>query len=243
MELMNKVTEGETTDSCWHGLFKVGGASILVSLALIPISIIAYIAWPLPSTAMDSFTLFKNNRLAGLMSLDLGYLVSVVLSIPIFLSLYVALRRASESFMAIATALYFVAVAVSFAARPAFDMLYLSDQYAAATTDAQRSMLLTAGEAMLATFNGTAFHLHYIFGAIALLTVSFVMLRSNVFSKATAYVGIITNVLAFGLYMPTIGTVLSIISVFPFLVIWYILIARRLLQLGRGVSKDEANRN
>ena len=234
----NQLTDAETADSRWNWLYRVGGAAVLISVVLIPISIIDYIAWPPPSTAIDSFTLFQNNRLAGLMSLDLMYLVGNVLAIPILLALYVALRRASESFMAIATALGFVGIVALFASRPAFDMLYLSEQYAAATTDAQRAMFLAAGEAMLAIFNGTAFHLHYIFGAIALLIVSFVMLRSNVFSKATAYVGIIANVLVFGLYVPKIGIVLSIISVFPFLLMWYILIARRLFQLGQGVSRE-----
>ena len=235
---LNQVPDAETADSRWNWLYKIGGVAALFSVVLIPITIIVYIAWPLPSTAIDSFTLFRDNRLAGLMSLDLGYLVSVVLSIPIFLALYVALRRASESFMAIATALYFVGIVALFVARPAFEMLHLSEQYTAATTDAQRSLFLAAGEAMLAHFHGTAFHLHYIFGAIALLIVSFVMLRSNVFSKATAYVGIIANVLAFGFYVPKIGTILSIISVMPFYAIWYILIARRLFQLGQGISKE-----
>jgi hypothetical protein len=99
-------------------------------------------------------------------------------------------------------------------------------------------MFLAAGEAMLAIFNGTAFQMHYVLGSVALLISSVVMLRSNVFSKATAYVGIIANVLAFGLYVPKIGVYLSIISVMPFYVIWYILIARRLFQLGWGVSKE-----
>ncbi|MBE9541168.1 MAG: hypothetical protein IMF01_02530 [Proteobacteria bacterium] len=54
--------------------------------------------------------------------------------------------------------------------------------------------------------------------------------------------GIITNVVALGFYIPKIGIIFGIISVFPFLMIWNILIARRFFQLGQGVSKDEANR-
>jgi len=78
----------------------------------------------------------------------------------------------------------------------------------------------------------TAFHVNYLFGGAALLTISFIMLRSNIFSKATAYVGIITNIMGFTLYVPKIGILLSIISVVG-LFIWYIMIARRLFQLGR----------
>jgi hypothetical protein len=82
----------------------------------------------------------------------------------------------------------------------------------------------------------TAFHVNYILGAVALLIISLVMLRSTIFSNVTAYTGILANVIAFGLYVPTIGILLSLISV-VLLEIWYILIARRLFQLG-GVSQE-----
>jgi hypothetical protein len=56
------------------------------------------------------------------------------------------------------------------------------------------------------------------------------MLRSNVFGKVTAYAGIVGNVIGLGLFVPTIGLFLSVISV-PVLWIWYILLARALFQL------------
>ncbi|GAG84044.1 unnamed protein product [marine sediment metagenome] len=65
--------------------------------------------------------------------------------------------------------------------------------------------------------------MHYVLGALALLMISYVMLRSDVFSKTTAYLGILANVLAFGLYVPNIGIYLSILSVFPFLTVWLLL--------------------
>ena len=112
---------------------------------------------------------------------------------------------------------------------------------AAATTDAQRSMLLAAGQAMLAIYNGTAFKLSYVFQAVAGITISVVMLCSNIFSRVTAYVGIRAGVIAFDLFIPKIGIFISIFSIL-FYEIWYILIARKLLQLGRTVSKEELNR-
>jgi len=151
-----------------------------------------------------------------------------------FLALYAALQRAHKSSMAIAVALAGVGIAVYFASNTALSMLALSDQYAAATTDVQRSMFLAAGEMVLVTFNGTASQVSYVFAAIALITISVVMLRSGIFSKITGYVGIITNVLALGFYLPEIGIIFGLISVLPFLIIWNILIARRFFQLGQG---------
>ena len=231
-------SSAETADFRWKGLYAVGGAAALIIGVFIPIQIIVFIVSPPPSTVIDYFTLFQSNRILGLLDLDLLLIADTALSIPILLALYVALRRASESLMAIATALGFVGIAAYFASNTAFNMLFLSEQYAAATTDAQRSMFLAAGQAMLAIYQGTAFHVNYVLGALALLTISVVMLRSNVFSKVTAYAGILANVLVFGLYEPTIGIPLSIISV-VFLEIWYILIARRLFQLRSASRKKE----
>ena len=229
---INPETSIGNDDSRWTALFKIAVVSALLAVTLIPLQIIVYAIWGIPETAIESFTLFQANKLIGLLVLEFLYLVSNILSIPIYLALYMTLRRVDQSVMAIATVLGLIAIAVVFAARPTFDMLYLSEQYAAATTEAQRAILLAAGEAKLALVYGTAQQVHYFLGAVALLLVSIVMLRSDIFSRTTAYVGIIANVLVFGLYVPTIGVYLSIFSVFPFLTLWLILIGRRFLQLG-----------
>lgn len=135
--------------------------------------------------------------------------------------------------MTIALVIGLVGTTLFFASREAtFDMLSLSNQYAAASADTERAMLLAAGQTVLAIYNGTAFDLSYIFGGVVILIFSVVMLQSNVFSKATAYVGIMMGILM--LVPPTVGTiglVLSLLSLVPTL-IWLILIARRLAQLG-----------
>ena len=230
-------------DAAWKSLYRVAGVAALITVLLIPVQAIVFIAWPPPSTVIDHFTLFQSNKLLGLLSLDLLYLVDNALLIPIFLALYVALRRHGESLMAIGTTLGLMGIVALFASNTAFSMLPLSDQYAAATSEAQKAMLLAAGQAMLATYTGTAYQVSYVLGSIAGIVVSAVMLRSSIFSKATGYMGVLAFVLGLGLYVPTIGAYIALISVIPFLAIWYILIARRLFQLERVVSKEEANRN
>jgi hypothetical protein len=156
-----------------------------------------------------------------------------VFSVLILLALYAALRRASPSLMTIALTLGLGGIALFLAVNPTFSMLYLSDQYAAATTDAQRSAFLTAGEALWANYNGTAFDLFFVLSGVADLIIAAVMLQSGVFSKMTAYVGILVGVM---LLVPgsasvgTIGVVFSTILILPS-AIWYILIARRLFLL------------
>jgi len=125
------------------------------------------------------------------------------------LALYVALRRISESLMAIALALGFMEAVTLIVARPAFEILYLSEQHAAATTDAQRALFLAAGETVLATFHSTAFQVGYKLFSVHLLMVSLVMLRSQIFGRITACAGILATILNWGLYMPGSGILLS----------------------------------
>ena len=146
---------------------------------------------PPRSTLFPYTTLFRSqkNWFLGLLSLDLLYILNSALLSIIYLALYIALKRISESLMAIALTLGLVGIAAYFPSNTAFEMLSLSNQYAAATTDAQRTILLAAGQAMLAIYTGTAFNVYYVMNAIALLIISVVMLRGNIFSRVTAYVG------------------------------------------------------
>ena len=175
---------------------------------------------------------YEKNRLVGLVDMDILLVVDHVFIGLMFLALYVALRRASQSSMAIALTLELMAIATYFASNPAFEMLSLSDQYAAATTEAQRAVIVGAGHAMVATWQGSAFNVSYILGAVAILVTGAVMLRSPVFGRATAYVGILFGVLSL---VPAsagkVGLVMSLLSLVP-MWIWLGLIARTLFQLG-----------
>lgn len=229
----------ETADPTWRSLYKVGGTAALIIVALAIVQIIFFVVWPPPgfgsdvSTVTGYFTLLQENRLLGLLHLDLLLMVDYILLVLMFIALYVVLRRVSQSFMAIAIVLVFVGIATYFPSNIAFSMLSLSDQYAASATDAQRTMVLAAGQTLLTSLQSSTFYVSYILMAAAGLITSTVMLRgnNNIFSKLTGYVGILASVLGLGLFVPTIGLLLSLISLIP-TVTWYILIARRLFQLG-----------
>lgn len=199
---------------------------------LIPVQLIVFTSVPEPDTAAGWFTLFQDNKLLGLLSFEVLFVINAAVGITTTLALYVVLRRTNESFMAIALALSLLGAVAIIMARPALDMLYLSDQYAAATTETQRTLFLAAGETLLSMRNGTAFHLSYNLANIYLIIVPLVMLQSSIFSKTTAYAGILAGVIGFGLYVPTIGIFLSVISVL-FMAVWNILIARKLFQLSQ----------
>lgn len=123
-------------------------------------------------------------------------------------------------------------------------MVALSHQYTAATTEEQRARLLAAGQAVLALSapgsigTGTGLYLSFLLLAVAGLLTSVVMLQGAVFSRVTAYVGILAS--GFDLvdcitfaFAPALGAYL-LSAAGLFLVIWHILIGWRLLRLGRS---------
>jgi hypothetical protein len=217
----------------WKGLCNAGAVAALAMLFLMILQIVIFVVWPPPTTVAGYFSLFDESWLLGLLSLDLLYIVDSVLLILIYLALYVVLRRAGESAMLIATVLGLAGIAAYFASNRAFEMLSLSSQYAAATTEAQRTALLTAGQVMLEVYKGTAFDIYYVLNTIVLFIFAPVMLRSKLFSRTTAYLGLLAGIL---MIVPssagTLGLYFSLASLVPW-AFWLVLIARRLLQLGR----------
>jgi len=236
---MNQVTVADTTASNWNSLYKVGGAAalIMVTITLTQVVVFAVSPPPYEGTAVDWFALFQKNALLGLLGFEALLIVYVGLSALVSLALFVALRQTSPTFTAIFLVLSLIGSMAFISARPALEMLSLSNQYAAATTDAQRAAFLAAGEAMVAVFRGTAYLASYLLGSITGLIIGFVMLRSGIFGRAIPYLRIASSVLDFGIFVPTVGLFISLFSV-VFLLLFNILIGRRLLQLGSGVSKE-----
>ncbi len=194
-----------------------------------------------PSTVLDWFTLLQNNKLLALTLLNLFDLVNYTLVGLIFLSLFVALVRANQSWMVIALALGLAGIIVYIASNQALTMLSLSNQYLAATTDLQREKFLSAGQVVLAihlnnSYGGSGIYLSFLLVSVAGLIISTVMLRSNIFSKATAYIGILANGFGLGYYPVLVfspGLVFLPLSVSAiFLLVWYLLVGRRLWALG-----------
>jgi hypothetical protein len=233
MKTPNQVFDADIIDPAWKPIFKIGGWTALLMALIYPLQIVVFMIAPPADTAIGWFTLFQSNKLLGLLSFELLFVFYGVLSIPVTIALYVALRRTDPSLTAIYLALGLLGTAMLLTARPAFEMLSLSDKYATATTEAQQSLYLAAGEALVAIFKGTAFQASYYLGSITGLIVSIVMLKSHIFSKIIAYVRIASGILDFGILIPRIGIFVSILSVL-FLLAWNILISRRFFQLGRS---------
>jgi hypothetical protein len=219
----------------WHFLYRTAAVAALITVALFLFQLIAFFVWPPPSTVAGHFTLLQSRPVVGLISLDFLIIVDEVLAIPICLALYLSLRRAHESLTLIATALAAASIVCFLVATPALNMLYLSHKYAAATTGVEREGLLAAGQAILSSWMGTPYQVGNVLGSIYMLLIAWVMLRSQVFTQSTAYVGVVAGVLGFGIYVPKVGIFISLLSVVG-MQLWDVMIALTLFRLSNRTT-------
>ena len=245
-----------THDRDWTSLYKIGGIAALLAAVLFRRNIGAEVSLftgveAIPTSVADWYALLQSSPFIGLAFLAVFDIVNYALEGLVFLALGAAFWQAHKSAVAIALASGLVGIAVSFTSNISLSMLTLSQQYAAATSEAQRAALLAAGQAILATNDplatspGTGAYVSLLLIALAGLLFSVVMLRSN---RWTAIVGLLASGcdLAYCLtfaFAPALQVV-WLASGGLFWMIWHLLVARVLfkrakvwLQQESGVSK------
>jgi len=236
--MMNTSANTVSMNSKWNGLFKMGGVAALFMVAFTLVQFVVFIIAqpPVDGTAIDWFALFQKSTVLGLLGFEFLLVIYAILSILLSVALYAALKPTSQSLSAIFLVLSVIGGIAFIVARPALEMLSLSNQFTAATTEAQRAAILSAGEVMVAIFHGTAFQVSYFLGSIGGLLISIAMLRSGLFTRTTAYLRIGSSVFDFGLLIPGIGLYISLLSV-VFLLVFNVMVALRLFKLGAANSK------
>lgn len=222
----------------WQDLYRVGGIASVV-LAIIPfVAVIAFFIWPYApgvEPVAEIFDMVQTEPFGALMALDFFVLLGGIIAVPQLLALYAALKQVNESYALIALAFGLLSAAAIIAGRPIAEIFTLSDQYAAATTDIERNHYLAAGEALIPTFHGTAWMVYAAGMSIAYLVIAYLMLRSDIFTKATAYVGLATNI-AIGLFfLPAIGPLMMFIGTILG-VVWSVQLARGFFRLSRELA-------
>jgi Domain of unknown function (DUF4386) len=257
-QILSEGSNQETIDRRQHSLSKLGATAallaILVALADMALTFLpAGAEQPGTMTAIDWFALFQINWFFGMRNLGLlPNILTLCLLIPVFMALYTAHRNTNQAQAALALILSLLGTAIYLSNNAAFPMLTLSTKYANATTEAQRTLLAAAGEAILARgedFTPGAF-MGFLLGEVAIIVISFVMLTGGIFSRANAYAGILGGICLtvftiWTTFIPVLFEVAMLLAMIGGLlsIAWYILTARRLFQLGRGLSTSEAGRS
>ncbi len=224
---------GQDGDQRLRAIFRIGGWAAVAAIGLVFANGVLLIWYPIPSTVLGHLQQIQDNKLIGLVNLDLVMLVSEVLLVAVYVALYAALRRVSQLAVTLATGIALGGVLLYIAVNPTLSFLYLSDQYAAASSAAQRASLLAAGEALWANYQGTAFAVSFLMAAMATLIFASVMLRSHVFNRPTAWAGLVFGATMLVPPIPAFGTVgvaIASVSLLP-MVVFEALVAWRLLHL------------
>jgi len=240
---MMSASKGENLNSNWKNLYKLGEwvALLFILYSLITMASLIVIGGQ-PKSALEGFAMLQENRLTGILRLDVLTVFIMPFYYLLFLGLYIALKK-SNPLIAIISLVFGIAGVTLFLATPSvFSWLALSDKYAASSSEAERTLLLAAGEAILASdmWHGTGALMGGILMQTATTLISITMLKSAAFGKSTAYVGIVTHGLDLlhllvGLLIPAGGVILMMIAG-PLYLIWFPLLARDFFRLGKTAS-------
>ncbi len=238
-------------------VYRIGAFSALVVVLIYLVDLVVVITNGIaPQTVPELFDLFQRNRLIGLLQAFSLDIVAATLHVPIFIALFVSLLPVRRSFhlLSLSLTLAFVGIAVYFSYNSVFSMVYLSDQYAAATDPAVRQQLLSAGHAFLSSFNanGTGPFMAFTLYALSGILVSAVMRRSSSYGNVIGWIGITGSALELGpptgLYPEVWGRIDPVLIGLGglLLMIWYFEIFERLLGLAnqptdRSGSEDRVN--
>jgi hypothetical protein len=232
--------DAEAADRTLKPEYRAGGISALIAVAFALVQVIINIISvgilhiAVPSSVPGWFALLQSHPLIGLNDLTFFQIPSLVFCVPMFLALYPALRDTNRTYLRIGLALAFLGMAVYLASNTALGMLSLSSQYAAAATELEKTMLLAAGQAMLATYEGSGVDVGLIIFLVAVLMLSAIMLRSQAFTPLTAYAGILAGAFAVAYYIAAAfrpEAIFILEAAGLLFVLWVILVGRKLLQL------------
>ena len=216
------------TESSWVPLFRLAAVTAIAVVCLIPLQALVFLLSPPPQTVLGHFDLFQRNPFLGLVDLDLLLIVDYLAMIPLYLSLYVLVRRRSNTLALLGLVLGLFSLLLFLVSREAtFSMWMLSSQYATAA-EPQRAALVASGQVLLTMYNGGTFGLSYVLGAASTMLFSVALWRYEIVGKAVGVVGVVTAVTM--LVPPNVGPVglvVAMLSLIP-TAVWLILLARRL---------------
>ena len=223
-------------DASWRTLYAAGAAAALLYIVMIIVPLVLVFGFPQPpgsggAAVLQFIALHKA-----------AYLVELVcfvgLSVPalvVFLALSVSLKELNKSLAALGALFGIVSEVLALALNsspPSLSgqLVYLSGQYAAASTEAQRLALSTAAEGFIASANAVASA--GILTAVGILVLSVIMLK-GIFGKSAAIVGIITG--AVGIVCealrPLIGFAYSVYGLL--LLAWFVVVGVKLFLISR----------
>jgi len=192
-------------------------------------------------SAVEWFAIFQTNWFKGIYSLGLFNIVYMMAMLPVYLGMIAAHLKKSLIYAILSTMIFMVAMPTYISSNAAIPMYVLSGKYASATTDAQKNLYISSGEAVLSRgedFTPGSFVGLFLSGIAAIL-ISIVMLKGKIFGKANAWIGIIGfTLLSLFTFIATFVPSLYLFAFYVFgslggilALLWFILVAIKFFRL------------
>lgn len=200
-------------------LFRIAFISTILMLIIIPLQIIVYSVTKIPDNTLAWFELFRSSTILGMFHSDFFILVNNILISIIYLAFYHTLKDTDKGLIQIGILLGLIGIAAYISSNKTFELMSLSGRYFLETDIDMKQMILSAGMASLAGWQGTAFDTYYVLNGIALFIVSGLMFKSGIYNRVTACFGLCAAVF---MIIPstagTLGLIFSLLSLIP----WYV---------------------
>ena len=230
----------------WKTIYLLGGiaAFIVFGLTLSDIiigSMTGVDLTQLPQTAIERFEEFQKSWLIGLYHLDMLNVIISAAMIPVFFALSTIHREIKPATSSLALILFLVATTIFITTNTALPMLHLSEKYYSTTSETQRNLYASAGEALLVRgeHGSPGVFIGFFLLTISNLFISFVMLNGKIFKRIAGYLGIIGSIfllmyIFLVTFFPSTKSI-AVIIVAPggiLVLAWYLLLAIKLVKIG-----------
>jgi hypothetical protein len=226
-------------------LCRIAGISAFALIVYSVVTMVLLIAiGTQPLTVEECFQMLQENKLVGLLRLDILTVLFIPLYYVLFVGLYFSLKESNQGITTLSVVLVFIGITLFLATPSVFSWLFLSNRYAGAVTPEEQRRLIAAGEVLFASdmWHGTGAIVGSLLTQLGGIFISWVMLRSAVFSKLTAYTGLVTHGFDFlhiftAFIYPAAGTFLMAVAG-PLYLLWFFLVGRKLWQIGKGQARS-----
>ena len=207
---MNEIT---SFSRAYKIIYRIGGTicMIFIIYSLVTMLLLVIIGPP-PKTVEECFSMLHENRVKGLLRLDILTVFILPLYYLLFLSIFLALKDTDQGLAAVSIVLVFAGLTLVLETQSVFSLLKLSDKFSDSATPLQKNQLLTAGESIMASdmWHGYRAKIGGLLLQSGAVLISIAMLKTGIFNRLTALAGILTHGLdlfhiILGLFLPGIS--------------------------------------
>jgi hypothetical protein len=209
-------------------VYRVAAGSLVAMFVVIAVQIPVFAISPPPTDPDGWLTVYADNPLLGFVNADGLFLLTNLLTFPLYVALWVRLRVAAPVAAGAGLGVAALSLAVYLPTNVSVELGTVASHAKGATGEAHTAAV-GAVEALTASSSGTAFVVYYLLGGVTLCLFGWALHVTGVWGRAATITALASGVLmlvpsTFG----TVGLVASFLSLVPFL--WFCVIAVRRLR-------------